>query len=553
MLNDFANAIPCPKHFNVVGESSSRGLISGIFDEADAVAGRDGPQRRGGRIDDRVPGASPEFTDHRLDLRDRVLDRIEVRGVGRQEAELRAGRLNDLANRVEVVRTEVVENNQPVVDFFSAFEMGGRSRWAGARYSWQTPSKTRPFIVPSVTMAVSTPSQVIAATNVELCPWPQSCATTVMRDKLSRVGLCLPRKVADVIESNLPAEVTLDEFLKQYLAMRSIVTEATRTVWGHVIRNLNSCFGAKRLLGEFTKGDGVRFREYLAKQSLASSTQRKRMGFAAQFFTQANDDGLIAVNPFANVDMDRRADESRQKYVSVDDINRIMERCPDWSWRLLIALARYGGLRHPSETTPLTWNDIDWERGTFRVQSPKTARYGKGSREVPIFESLRPYLVEAFEQADDGAVYVLPEHFREGANNQRTTFQKVVKRAGLDPIPKMFINFRSSAATDLADRFPGHVANAWMGHCEAIARKHYRQVTADHVKAAIGSTESGRCGALQNAVQYDAESGGTAPDNAALPKEKPRETAISRGKRSVFMEDRGIVRPHAGPCRKLLT
>ena len=362
----------------------------------------------------------------------------------------------------------------------------------------------------------------------------------VMHDKLARAGLCEPRQAAEVVEPKDSAELTLEEFLKQYLVMRSTVTDSTRLVWGHVVRNLKACFGAKRSLCEFTKGDGIRFREFLAKQKLAASTQRKRMGFASQFFAQANDDGLMTVNPFADVDMDGRADESRQKYVSVEDIDRIMDRCPDWGWRLLVALARYGGLRHPSETTRLTWNDVDWERGTFRVESPKTARYGKGSREVPIFESLRPYLVEAFEQAEDGSVYVLPDHLREGANNQRTTLQKIVKRAGLTPIPKMFINFRSSAATDLADRFPGHVANAWMGHCEAIARKHYRQVTADHLKAAIGSTDSDRCSALQNPVQYQAEPNGTAAPGAARPKEKPRETAISRGKRGVFMEDRGL-------------
>lgn len=359
-----------------------------------------------------------------------------------------------------------------------------------------------------------------------------------IHDRLARVGLCEPRETARETDVEKPAEVTLCEFLSQYLAMRSTVTDSTRLVWGHVVRNLESCFGAKRVLPEFTKGDGVRFREFLAKQKLAASTQRKRMGFASQFFAQAKDDGLLTVNPFADVEMDGRADESRQKYVPDTDIVRIMDCCPDWGWRLLIALARYGGLRHPSETTQLRWEDIDWQRGTFRVVSPKTARYGKGSREVPVFESLRPFLVEAFEQAEEGSIYVLPGSLREGSNNQRTTLQKVVRRAGLDPIPKMFINFRSSAATDLADRFPGHVANAWMGHCEAIARKHYRQVTPEHIRAAVG--DSGPSNVTHFPTQHRVERNGITSDSASIAHEKPREAAVSRGKRSVFMEDRGL-------------
>ena len=35
----------------------------------------------------------------------------------------------------------------------------------------------------------------------------------------------------------------------------------------------------------------------------------------------------------------------------------------DAEWKAIIALARYGGLRTPSETMALRWIDIDWERG----------------------------------------------------------------------------------------------------------------------------------------------------------------------------------------------
>jgi hypothetical protein len=34
--------------------------------------------------------------------------------------------------------------------------------------------------------------------------------------------------------------------------------------------------------------------------------------------------------------------------------------CPDAQWRLLVALARYGGVRTPSESLAIEWSHVDW-------------------------------------------------------------------------------------------------------------------------------------------------------------------------------------------------
>ena len=57
---------------------------------------------------------------------------------------------------------------------------------------------------------------------------------------------------------------------------------------------------------------------------------------------------------------------------------------------------------------------------------------------------------------------------------------RIVRAAGLEPWPKLFQNLRATWATELAGTAPDHVAAAWLGHCEAIANKHYRQVTDEH-------------------------------------------------------------------------
>jgi integrase len=79
-------------------------------------------------------------------------------------------------------------------------------------------------------------------------------------------------------------------------------------------------------------------------------------------------------------------------------------------------LARYGGLRIPSELRQWTWDDIDWHGGNFAVRAPKREPIdGHETRIVPIFPEIRPYLQQAFSEASACGVHVLPGEFhREG-------------------------------------------------------------------------------------------------------------------------------------------
>jgi len=75
--------------------------------------------------------------------------------------------------------------------------------------------------------------------------------------------------------------------------------------------------------------------------------------------------------------------------VSREDIARIIEMAPDAEWRLIISLARFGGLRVPSEVLLLKWSDVDWERKRIRISWPKTEHHdGRENREIPIFPEL---------------------------------------------------------------------------------------------------------------------------------------------------------------------
>ncbi len=61
--------------------------------------------------------------------------------------------------------------------------------------------------------------------------------------------------------------------------------------------------------------------------------------------------------------------------------------------------------------------------------------------------------------------------------NLRTTFLKIIRRAGLTTWARSFHSMRSSRETELSERFPIHVVAACLGNTPEIARKHYLQVT----------------------------------------------------------------------------
>ena len=204
----------------------------------------------------------------------------------------------------------------------------------------------------------------------------------------------------------------------------------------------------------------------------------------------------MAENPFADLKCGDVANESRRCFVPEEDMEAVLAACPDMQWKLIFALARYGGLRTPSETFRLRWEDVNWDRGRFTVHSPKTEGHGKATRIVPLFPRLCRVLLEAFSQAEPGEEYVITR-YRDARANLRTHAHRVICRAGLEPWEKTFQNLRSSLETELVEQFPIQTVTSWLGNTPMIAMKHYLMVREEHFTKAVQE-------AVQNPVQYPA-------------------------------------------------
>lgn len=315
-------------------------------------------------------------------------------------------------------------------------------------------------------------------------------------------GMLNKLAAVDLIEinSNQQGQIRLKHFLDEYINRRTDVKKSTRTVLSHTRRNLIEYFGLDKAIRDITPGDADEWANYLRESGLAENTVRRRCGIAKQFFRVAIRKKYIQENPFVDLRSTVKGKRDRDYFITRDMAGKILDACPDAEWRLIFVLSRYGGFRCPSEHSELRWTDVDWDNERINVQSPKTEHHeGKESRQIPLFPEILPHLREVFENAEPGSEYVISPRYQ-GKPNLRTQFNRIIRRAGLKPWPKLFQNLRATRETELAETYPMHVVCAWMGNSQPVAAKHYLQVTDEHFRQA-----------LQNPVQQTAEMGRTTP------------------------------------------
>jgi integrase len=286
-------------------------------------------------------------------------------------------------------------------------------------------------------------------------------------DKLAQAGLAEPREQVEA--------KTLGVMLDEYFATMS-VKESTRIRYAQTKRLLIEYFGNNRQLDSIASLDGDKWRAWLSERGYAEAKIGRDVRGARMFFKKGVQWGMIPSNPFEDVKAGRTTNRKKAFFVTPEATFKIIEACPDADWRCIVALARFGGLRCPSEVLAVRWADVDWANNRFRVRSPKTEHHqGKAERMVPLFPELRDVLMQAFECAPEGAEFVVGR-YRDQTANLGTHMRRIIERAGMQTWPKLFNNMRASRATELDALYPSAQCTAWMGHSQAIAEAHYHMV-----------------------------------------------------------------------------
>ncbi len=330
-----------------------------------------------------------------------------------------------------------------------------------------------------------------------------------------------------------PAEkLTLGTFLRDYIHGRTDVKAFTAAKYETARRALVAHFGEHRPLASITPGDADAFRRAYAQgthrddgtfKQRSENTVRKIIAAGKLFFRGAVRLRLLRENPFADQKATILANPKRLAFIDAATIRKVMDAAPNDEWRLVIALARYGGVRVPSELG-LRWDDVNWGAGKLRIRSPKTAHHeGKDERWIPLFPELRTALNPLWEKlapGTPGEAFVLPSSHRDADKNLRQGLFRIIDRAGVARWAKLFQNLRSSRETELAQSFPLHVVTAWLGNSQPVAMKHYLQVRDEDFARAANPASS----ATQNPTRHVSEGGGITSHGAPGIAENPLKT-----------------------------
>jgi integrase len=235
--------------------------------------------------------------------------------------------------------------------------------------------------------------------------------------------------------------------------------------------------------GFITPANAKDWRIQMLKDGLSEASIRTNARNAKSVFRDAVERKYVTEHPFSGL-VSTSVAADRTRFVTEEETKKILAVCPNPAWKSLVGLARYAGLRVPSESHSVTWQDMDWQRMRLTVYATKT----DSTRVVPVSPQLLSILKEGYKDATDenGPIVNLSEH------NRHRQMTKIIEAAGLELWEDLFQTLRRSCETQMAMTVPQHAVSAWIGHSELVSARHYLQVT-DELFERVTGLESEGC------------------------------------------------------------
>ena len=296
--------------------------------------------------------------------------------------------------------------------------------------------------------------------------WLQS-APAHLRSKLAAAGLYA-----------IPETKTWQEIWSLFLEDRKDFKPSTLGSYRSCQKNFYKTFSPADCISELTSKDLLDWKLLLGTEHNLGGVEGhlKVINTILQWAIKC---GWLTTNPMKNVPRKRVFNREHHRFISMTEYAKLLDACPNQEWRTIIALARIGGLRCPSEIQHMRWSDINWAESQFLVRSSKTERHDwHRERTVPLFDGLREELQRLFDLVKPNDNDFVIQH--QGGNwHLCYKFKRIAVAAGLGNITYPFTNMRRSRCNEVLEAFGDIRESVIMGHSLRVMKNHYLMLSSD--------------------------------------------------------------------------
>ena len=187
-------------------------------------------------------------------------------------------------------------------------------------------------------------------------------APVELQEKLAKVGLI-----------NVTKSRTCQELWDTYLTHKTDVKSTTISVYRRVKDIFLETFAPSELIEKLTTERFLEWKASLLARDYAVATVAGYLQVSRTVFRWAVDHDWLAKNPLQKVPLGSFINRANDWIISMEEYTKLLEACPHQEWRTIIALARIGGLRCPSESRRILRvmhdsmaNSSIWERMNLR-------------------------------------------------------------------------------------------------------------------------------------------------------------------------------------------
>ena len=305
-----------------------------------------------------------------------------------------------------------------------------------------------------------------------------TAAPAELQAKLAKVGLI------NVTKSKTCQELW-DTCLKH---KKADIKEKSMCVYRQCQNQFFKQFSPTELIEKITADRLLEWKTSLLSAGHAATSVAKYVQATKMVFDWAVDQDWLTKSPGKRIPNVKIVNRDKDRMISMEEYAKLLDACPNQEWRTIIALARIGGLRCPSELQQLRWKDVNWTENRFLVHSPKTERHARHrERVVPLFSELRKVLEQHFSSLDaaDDNDFVI--RGLQGTTWQLAHgFERIASKACLGTILKPFINMRKSRSNEVVRDFGEVKESLWIGHSTRVMRDHYFCLSDSDFEEAVG-------------------------------------------------------------------